>query len=105
MESDNPSQLKERIKALEKENEQLKQSSFLHKKIVDNLPLGIQVFDREGYSYEMNPAQKELLGLPNMEEGIGQFNVLTDPYSRTMGADKKYKKVYSGENYNHEFEY
>jgi len=105
MDSDESSQLRERIKALENENEQLKQSSFLYKNIVDNLPLGIQVFDREGFSCQMNPAQKELLGLPNMEEGIGQFNVLTDPYSRTMGADKKYKKVYSGETYNHEFEY
>jgi len=105
MKSDDPSQLKERIKKLEKENEQLKQSCQLHKKIVDNLPLGIQVFDKEGFSYEMNPAREKLLGLPNMEEGIGQFNVLTDPYSRAMGTDKKYEKVYSGEAYDHEFEY
>ncbi|MFW5916509.1 MAG: hypothetical protein ACOCTM_03450, partial [Bacteroidota bacterium] len=70
METDDPSQLRERIKALENENEQLKQSCFLYKNIVDNLPLGIQAFDSEGFSYEMNPAQKELLGLPNMEEGI-----------------------------------
>src|SRR6056297_2502922 len=105
MESDKPSQLKKRIKALEKENEQLKQSGFLHQKIVENLPLGIQVFDREGYSYEMNPAQKQLLGLPNMEEGIDQFNVLTDAYSEAMGANKKYEKVYRGETYEHEFEY
>ena len=105
MDSDDPSQLKERIKALEKENEQLKQSYQLHKKIMDSLPLGIQVFDENGFSYELNPAQKELLGLPNMEEGIGQFNVLTDPYSKAMGADKKYEKVYKGETYDHEFEY
>jgi len=103
--SDNLAQLKERIKELEKENEQLIQSSFLHKKIVDKLPLGIQIFDKEGFSYEMNPAQKELLGLPTMEEGIGKFNVLTDAYSKAMGANEKYEKVYKGETYDHEFEY
>ncbi|MFP4019724.1 MAG: PAS domain-containing protein, partial [Bacteroidales bacterium] len=103
--SDNPSQLRERIKELEKENEQLKQSNLLYKKIVENLPLGIQVFDREGFSYEMNPARKKLLGLPNMEEGIGQFNVFTDPSSKAMGTDKKYEKVYKGETYGHEFEH
>ncbi|MFP4047460.1 MAG: PAS domain S-box protein [Bacteroidales bacterium] len=72
---------------------------------MENLPLGIQVFDREGFSYEMNPARKKLPGLPNMEEGIGQFNVFTDPYSKTMGADKFYEKVYKGETYDREFEY
>ena len=99
------SSLKERIEQLEKQVESLKHSRFLYKSIVENLPLGIQVFDQKGYSYLVNQSQKQLLGLPDQQEGIGEFNVLTDPYVRATGADKMYEKVYRGETYRHEFEY
>jgi len=99
------SSLKKRIEKLEKQVESLKQSRFLYQSIVENLPLGIQVFDRKGYSYLVNQSQKELLGLPDQQEGIGEFNVLTDPYARATGADKIYEKVYQGETYRHEFQY
>ncbi len=104
MESKEPSQFKERIRELEKEKDQFKQGYLLYKKIVDNLPLGIRIFDREGFSYEMNPAQKELLGLTDTKEETGRFNVLTDPSARATGAAELYKKVYKGETYDHEFE-
>ncbi|MEF8846479.1 MAG: hypothetical protein V5A59_13465, partial [Bacteroidales bacterium] len=90
---------KKRIADLEQRIEQLEQSNFLYKNIVDNLPLGIQVFDKDGYSFKINRKQKDLLGLSDMDEGIGEFNVLTDPYSKAMGADKKYEQVYKGSTY------
>ncbi|MBS3777169.1 MAG: PAS domain S-box protein [Bacteroidales bacterium] len=105
MTDETPSQLKKRIAGLEQRIEQLEQSNFLYKNIVDNLPLGIQVFDSDGYSFKINRKQKDLLGLSDMDEGIGEFNVLTDPYSKAMGADKKYEQVYNGSTYENEFEY
>ncbi len=65
--------------------------------IIENLPLGMQVFDEAGYSYRINKKQRELLGLPDSDLGIGRFNVLTDPYSIANGADKIYQRVYQGE--------
>ena len=97
--------MKQHIEQLEEQVKNLKRSNFLYKSIVENLPFGIQVFDQEGLSYTLNGAQKELLGLPDRDEGIGQFNVLEDPYAKATGADQKYKKVYRGETYRHEFEY
>ena len=105
MESNNVHQLRKRVKELEDQNEQLQKSLHLYQNIVDNHPLGIQVFDRDGYSFKVNQAQRQLLGLPEPEEGVGRFNVLTDPYSKAMGADKKYAEVYNGQSYEHEFEY
>jgi len=102
MNEESLSSLKQHIEQLEEQVETLKRSNFLYKSIVENLPFGIQVFDQEGYSYTVNGAQKELLGLPDQDEGIGQFNVLNDPYVKATGADKKYEKVYRGATYRHE---
>jgi PAS domain S-box-containing protein len=105
MSDESVSSLEQRIEQLEKQVQTLQESGFLYKTIVENLPLGIQVFDRKGYSYLVNRSQKELLGLPDQQEGIGQFNVLKDPYARETGADKNYQKVYQGETRRHEFEF
>ncbi len=106
MSKETQEQLRKRIQALERENAQLKEACYLNQQIVEKLPVGVQVFDGQGYSYKLNSAQQRLLGLPDRKEGIGQFNVLTDPYSRAMGVDKRYRQVYQqGEPYEHEFEY
>lgn len=63
--------------------------------IIENLPIGVQVFDKDGVSVRMNKKQVQLLGLPGTDYGVGKFNVLTDPFSVKIGASKKYKKVYA----------
>src|SRR6056297_439982 len=67
--------------------------------IIENVPVGLQIFDKAGYSYRMNKRQKELLGLSSEQDGVGRFNVLTDPYSIEHGANKLYKQVYNGESF------
>ena len=46
-----------------------------------------------------------MLGLPDANTGIGEFNVLNDPYALASGAAKIYKKAYKGEYYEHTYEY
>ena len=104
-ESSGYQELLERISFLEKRIEELTQSEFLYKSIYDRMPYGIQIFDRYGFSYKINDAQKIILGLPNPEEGIGKFNVLTDPFSTSNGLSDIYKNVYQGREFVHEFEY
>ena len=97
---------KQKSKELRKAEEQLKQNKRFLDNIIDHLPLGLQVFDKDGFSTRVNYARKELLGLPDLDKGIGKFNVLTDPYSVANGADKVYRKVYDhSEIINREFEY
>jgi PAS domain S-box-containing protein len=79
-----------RSKKLKERNEKLLDS------IIENLPLGLQIFDDQGYSFRINKKQQALLGIPSKEEGVGTFNVLTDPYSIAHGADKLYREVYKG---------
>lgn len=98
--------LKEKIIELENKVLQLNKSNYLYEKIIEKLPYGIQVFDKQGYSHKLNKKQKELLGLPNLEEGIGKFNVLTDPFSIAHKVNEIYQSIYdNGENFSHIYEY
>ena len=94
-----------RILELERQVKELSEKNYLYQEIINQSPFGIQVFDEKGYSYLINKGQQEILGLNNLEHGIGKFNVLTDPYAKANGADKIYTNVYQGHNYSHEFEY
>jgi len=97
--------LENRVKELERMIVDLKNTNDLLENIFINIPVGLQIFDKDGISQKINLKQKELLGIPNLEEGIGKFNVLTDPYSKANGADILYRKAYKGEVVNQEHEY
>lgn len=90
--------LRKQIQELKRENELLKQ-------ILDQVPLGIQVFDSNGLSHLMNNKQKELLGLESKYVGVGSFNVLKDPFSVSQGAVDYYKKAYAGQKVTRSYEY
>lgn len=62
--------------------------------VIENLPLGLQVFDKDGNSKQMNSRQANILGLKNRFEGINKFNVLSDPFSIENGSAAFYKQVY-----------
>ncbi len=94
------------IKSLEEKIQRLEEEVFLYKKIFENLPCGVQIFDSQGFSYKINNAQKENLQLPDLNEGIGKFNVLTDSFAQKNGVSQIYKKVYdTAESFSHEIEY
>ncbi|MGM0552105.1 MAG: PAS domain-containing hybrid sensor histidine kinase/response regulator [Bacteroidota bacterium] len=97
--------LTNKITELEAQVAELKQANFLYRSIIEDLPFGIQIFDKEGYSFKVNSKQKQLLGLPDKEEGIGRFNVLSDPYTVALELDKIYKKAYKGERIERQYEY
>lgn len=97
--------LNEQIKTLNKKIEELQHQNDLYQNILDKLSPGIQIFDKDGVSYLMNEQQRILLGLPDKTTGIGEFNVLTDPFAEATGSSKRYSKVYKGENISHQFEF
>jgi PAS domain S-box-containing protein len=100
------------IQALEEENaflksriEELEKKNFNLNRIIDNLPFGIQLFDQQGISQKINRVQKDFLGISDVSQGVGSFNVLTDPFSVAHGVNKLYEKAYNGEQVTHQFEY
>ncbi len=85
--------------------EQLSRELFLYRKIVETIPYGIHVFDRDGFAVMVNDWQKELLQLPDKEEGVRVFNVLTDRFAVASGMDQVFREALKGEAFGHEVEY
>jgi len=81
-----------------KKNElEIQQNRNFLDSIIESLPMGIQIFDKNGFSVRMNNTQKELIGLADKNVGVGVFNVLTDDFSISSGAAERYQKAYKGE--------
>ena len=73
--------------------------------IIDNLPVGLHIFDENGFTSRINETQRKLLGVKNLEVGKGKFNILTDPLSQSTGSDRIYRQVYEQKKtINHEIE-
>ncbi len=73
--------------------------------IIDNLPIGLHIFDEKGYTTRINEAQRTLLGVKNDQVGVGVFNILSDPLAKTTGSDINYRTVYeTKKTLNHEIE-
>jgi len=62
--------------------------------IIDNLPIGLHIFDEHGFTARINETQRKYAGVENVNTGIGSLNILTDPLSKSTGSDKIYKEVY-----------
>lgn len=65
--------------------------------LFDNAPIGIQIFDKHGFSQRMNEAHRNLLGLSHVTTGVGEFNVLTDPFVKANGQYETFRQAYAGE--------
>jgi PAS domain-containing protein/two-component sensor histidine kinase len=85
------------VTELKKNEIKLIENEALLNNIIDHLPIGLQIFDDQGYSLKMNEAQSRLLGLKNREEGIGTFNALRDSVNAHIGMDKLFRKAFNGE--------
>jgi len=83
----------------------LDQSKRYLDSIIDNLPVGLQIFDELGFTTRVNETQRKLLGVNDFESGKETFNILHDPESKARGVDKLYREVYEKKKtINHELE-
>lgn len=67
----------------------------LFEAFLENSPIGIQIYDKKGFSLQMNDAQKKILGLNTQD--TPSFNILKDERSQEAGLDFFYKAAYGGE--------
>ena len=95
----------EQLHALEEKVKELEEKNQLYERIMVNLPIGIQLFDKNGLTLTANDKQLEIFGMNDKQSVIGKFNVLTDPYSIATGAAKVYEKVFQGNRFDRVQEY
>ncbi len=72
----------------------LDQSKKYLDSIIDNLPVGLHIFDHKGYSTRTNETLRKLFGIAKPEELKGSYNILNDPASRALGSDVVFREVY-----------
>ncbi len=72
----------EKIKILEDRIRILEDQNKLYKNIINNLPFGIQIFDKQGETLLENKRQKEILGLPT--ERNNKTNFLREQVGRSL---------------------
>ncbi len=83
----------------------LDQSKKYLDSIIDNLPIGLHIFNEQGYTARINETQRKLLGVKDKNVGIGTYNIFDDPLSISTGSDKIYREVYDKKTtINHEVE-
>src|SRR5690606_32167619 len=71
--------------ALIQSNRLLSESRTALARLIQQTPLGIQVFDCTGLCIDCNEAHLELFGLNSRDELVGNYNILNDPLASKMG--------------------
>ena len=89
--------LKSSNEELQSSNKELQSANQMITALFDNAPIGIHIFDKHGFSQQMNEAYRRLLGLPKKTTGISEFNVLTDPFIQATKQDAAFRRAYAGE--------
>jgi|GEM_PF-2766285 len=65
--------------------------------LIEQLPIGVQIFDTSGQCIDANEAQLRIFGLRQSEQIIGKHNLFTDPMAEKTGAQAAGRRVLAGE--------
>ena len=71
----------ENFEDLQKKIEDLNREIGLYKEVINQLPIGIQLFDKDGTSCYTNPKQTEFLKSQKPSALSEQYNILKDPHT------------------------
>jgi PAS domain S-box-containing protein len=80
-----------------KSAEKIRQSEALLNNLIDNLPMGLQIFDKNGSTLKINETQRKLLNMQKVGTDNGKFNALQDPVNINLGTDQLFIKALNGE--------
>ncbi len=73
------------------------ESSNLIDNIIENLPIGLHIFDENGISFRMNEANKKLFGYQSKTFGVGTFNIFDATKNLGCNMSDWFKNAYQGE--------
>ena len=77
-------------------DESLAASTDFLKRLIDEAPIGIAVFDAEGEAEHLNKAFLNFLGVSSPNELIGEFNIFRNPLITKTGLLSYVVKAYKG---------
>jgi PAS domain S-box-containing protein len=83
--------------ALLKTNLRLEASRNTLERIVQQMPIGVQMFDTNGLCTSVNHTHMAIFGLQNQEQVVGKFNILEDELARIVGTQGGYRYALAGE--------
>ncbi len=84
------------LEDVEQKEEALREKEIYTRAIIEQSPISIQIFNKNGLTIDTNSAWGELWQLPS-DELIGKYNVLEDEYAREIGALDNIEKAFKGE--------
>lgn len=82
-----------RKKAFELER---KQQQELLNRVINNMPMGFQLFNNEGNLMMVNDRFRQYLNLPEDDSKLSEFNILEDKFMQKTGLSEKYLEAVSG---------
>jgi PAS domain-containing protein len=95
--------LRQQVATLESSVEQLVQeketASVSRDKLNDliqQLPIGVQIFDTEGLCVDVNEAYMRTLGIIQREQLVGRYNLLKDDLARRVGTQAAGREALAG---------
>ena len=68
--------------------------------IIDQLPVAIQIYDKDGFLIKANDAWAKIWNISNLDSLIGKYNILNDKYFQKLDAFNEFKKVFLGHEIN-----
>jgi AraC family transcriptional regulator len=68
----------------------------LFARVIDCFPYPIQIFSLDGTARIINKAALEVIGIQNVENHVGKYNVFKDPIVRNLGVVDQVKQVLKG---------
>ncbi|MEO8608620.1 MAG: PAS domain S-box protein [Chloroflexota bacterium] len=82
---------------LRQTNLRLEASRDTLRRLIQQMPIGIQEFDTSGLCTSINETHMAIFGLANPEQVIGKFNILADRMAQKVGTQEGYKRALAGE--------
>ncbi len=64
--------------------------------LIQQLPIGVQVFDTQGQCIDVNKAHMRIFGVDKPEQLIGRYNLFIDPMAEQVGTQEAFRHVLTG---------
>ncbi len=71
---------------LQKEQQTIESQRDNLRKLIEQLPIGVQIFDPSGLCVDVNNALLRILGVGQRDQLIGRHNLLTDKLAEQVGT-------------------
>jgi PAS domain S-box-containing protein len=88
---------KQAEEALQQASLRLEASRDTLRRLIQQLPIGIQVFDADGVCTDVNETHMGIFGVVNREQLVGTYNIFNDPLAALVGTLEGAKRALAGE--------